>query len=212
MYNIDDVYKLAKYRLSKAGFNGNISPNDFNLVFPRAEKRYFTLLYKRYLENQINEDSLLPFKTDPTTITITGDGKYNKPSALLHIDSLRPVSASGNPIKRVSDDRVQNNLSSTYDAPTIEFPIYTEYSSYIQFYPVNLQSAILVYLSNFTPSYWAYTLVNGRPVYNEVNSVQPKWSDDDIDEIIYMIGVDFGLNMRDQMGIQVNDIKAKENQ
>lgn len=210
MYNIDEVYKLSKYRLSKAGFNGNISPNDFNLVFPRAEKRYFSQLYKRYLENQSNQDALLPFKTDPSVIAIANDGKYNKPSALLHIDSLRVNSPSGERITRVADDRLASNLSSSYDAPTSDFPIYTEYSSYIQFYPVNIQSAILVYLSDYVPSKWAYTLVSGRPVYDPVNSVQPRWSNDDIDAIIYMIGVDFGLNMRDQMEIQVNDIKAKE--
>jgi len=211
MYNIDDVYKLAKYRLSKAGFDGNISPNDFNVVFPRAEKRYFKILYKGYLANQANQDALMPFKTDPITITVDGQGKYTKPADVLHIDSLRHGSVSSQvPIKRVPDDRLANNLNSEYDAPNVEFPIYTEYASYIQFYPITLANAILVYLKDFTPSLWAYTLVSGRPVYDSVNSVQPKWLDSDIDEIIYMIGVDFGLNMRDQMGIQVNDIKAKE--
>lgn len=209
MYNINDIYNLVKYRLAKAGFNGSISPNDFNAVFPRAEKRFFNILYKRYLENQRNEDALLPFKTDPLPITVAS-GKYTKPALLLHIDSLSYQGATLVEIKRVSDDRLANNLSSVYNAPSVEFPIYVEYSTYIQFYPITLASAVLVYLTDFVSSKWAYTLVGGRPVYDSGNSIQPKWKDDQIDEIIYMIGVDFGLNMRDQMGIQVNDVKAKE--
>lgn len=212
MYNIDDVYKLAKYRLSKAGFNGNISPNDFNNVFPRAEKRRFSMLYKKYLFNQENQDALMPFKTDPIAVTIDGQGKYTKPTDILHIDSLRYATSTAQYyIERVADDRLANNLSSDYDAPSIEFPIYTEYASYIQFYPITLASAVLVYLKDFTASKWAYTLVSGRPVYDSANSIQPLWRNSDIDEIIYMIGVDFGLNMRDQLEIQVNDTKAKEN-
>ena len=212
MASIDEVYRLLKYRLTKSGFNGTISPNDFNLIFPRAERRYFNEKYKTYLINQENEDSLLPFKTDPLPIAVDGNGKFDKPTDLLHIDSVR-ATFNGRQVEvvRFKDDRLGNKLSSEYDAPSLEFPIYVEYSSYLQFYPVSLEDAILVYLKQFENSLWAYTLVSGRPVYDEANSIQPLWSDDDIDAIIYMAGVDVGVNMRDQLEIQVNDTKAKEN-
>lgn len=213
MATIDEVYKLLKYRATKSGFNGTISPNDFNLIFPRAERRYFNNKYKTYLINQSNEDSLLPFKTDPIPITVDSQGKYTKLTNVLHVDSMRATFNSKQvEVQRFKDDRLGNKISSEYDSPSLEFPIYVEYSGYFQFYPVSLGTAILVYLKDFTPSLWAYTLVSGRPVYNSAGSVQPLWSDDDIDAIIYMAGVDVGLNMRDQMDIQVNDVKAKENQ
>ena len=209
MATTDDVYKLLNYRLTKSGFNGTVSPNDFNLIFPQAEFRYFSMKYESYDKNQKNEDSLIPFKSDPTTITIDGAGKYTKPADLLHIDTIR--SSDNSNIDRVTDEKLGDNLQSTYDAPNVEFPIYTEYSTYLQFYPITLGAAKLIYLRKFTPSKWAYTLVSGRPVYDAANSVQPRWNDTDINAIIYMIGVDAGLNMRDQMEIQVNDVKAKEN-
>ena len=211
MYNIDEVYKLLKYRLTKSGFNGTVSPNDFNLIFPRAEKRYFALKYRDYLSNQRNQDALLPFKTDPLVITIDAQGKYTKPTALLHIDAITyGTGTSQVEVVSVTDEKLGNILSSTYDAPSLEFPIYIEYALYLQFYPITLGSANTVSLNDVTPSKWAYTLVSERPVYDAANSVQPKWYDDSIDAIIYMIGVDAGINMRDQMEIQVNDGKSKE--
>lgn len=212
MATIDEVYRLLKYRANKSGFNGNISPNDFNLIFPRAERRYFNQKYKTYLINQDNEDALIPFKTDPIDIVLDIDGKYSKPDDLLHVDSIRAIFDDKQiEVQRFKDDRLGNKLSSEYDAPSSEFPIYVEYSSYIQFYPIDTELPKIVYLQQLEDSKWGYTIVNNRPVYDEATSVQPKWRDTDIDAIIYMVGDDLGINMRDQMGIQFNDIKAKEN-
>lgn len=212
MATIDQCYSLLKYRATKSGFNGNLSPNDLNLIFPRAEQRHFNHEYKKYLINQESSDSLLPFKTDPLMITVDGNGKYTKPQGVLHVDSIRALFNTNEvEVDRVEDDRLGSHLSSEYDSPTLEFPIYTEYNAYIQFNPKNLTNAILVYLKALVPSKWAYTLVSGRPVYDAANSVQPLWRDNDIDEIIFLCGVDMGLNLRDQQTIQMSDKLAKEN-
>ena len=212
MATIDECFKLLKYRATKSGFNGNISPDDFNLVFPRAEVRFFNTKYKTYQVSQENTDSILMFKTDPVTITIGGDGKYTKPASFLHVVAITHV-LNGKEVEITEwlDDRLGNKISSTYDAPNEEFPIYTEYKTYLQFRPITLGTAKLVSLQSITPSKWAYTVVNNRPVYDPVNSVQPRYDDTYVDEIIYLAGVDLGLNLRDQMVLQVNDVKAKEN-
>lgn len=303
MASIDEIYKTLKFRANKAGFNGNISPNDFNLMWPRNEQIHFNTLYKVYQINQDNTESLVPFKSDPVAIAIDGSGKYTKPNDIQHIDAIRHLYIDvPNDIEeevevmRVEDDRLANHLSSTYDMPTSKFPIYTEYSTYLQFNPKDMTDAIFVYLKKLVPSFWAYTLngtigtfssltggtlyTNGtynnilltggngdgaranivisggsifsvtitsggnnyrvgdvlsatqldlggtgsgfsvqiatlsgslKPVYDPANSIQPKWKDDDIDSILYLVGIDLGLNFRDQMLLQVNDSKAKEN-
>lgn len=212
MADINQCKELLQYRATKSGYNGNLSPNQFNLVWNSAEKRYFNNLYKQYGINQDNVDALVRFKSDPQTIAISNDGKYTKPSDLIHIDSVRrTVGQTEVPVIKVNDDRLGSYLSSTYDAPDLNFPIYCEYKSYLQFYPKDITNAILIYLKRPIASKWAYTLSNGRPVYDANNSVQPVWDDNDLEEIIYLAGVDLGLNLRDQMVLQVNDVKSKEN-
>ena len=198
--NIDEVYRLLKYRATKAGYNGNISPDEFNLIWPRAEQRHFNAKYKQYELSQEIGESLMPFKTDPLTITVDSQGKYTKPIDILHIDSMRvPYLTIQSEVDRFSDDRLANKLSSSYDAPNKQFPIYVEYATYLQFYPIDLGNAILVYLKELVPSKWGYILNSkNRPVYNPTMSIQPKWNDNDIDEICYMVLSDLAINMRDQ--------------
>lgn len=207
--NINECKQLLEYRATKAGFQGNLSPKDFNTIFNSAEQRYFNLLYKRYGANQDVDDSIVRFKSDPTLINLTS-GRWTKPSTVLHIDALTTV--AGYPITRVNDDRLGGYLTSSYDAPTVTTPIYTEYNLFAQLYPINLTQAIAVFLAELTPSVWGYTLVSGRPVYSAGASTQPQWSESDLDEIVALCGVDLGVNMRDPLIIQTQDKLAKENQ
>lgn len=208
MADINYCKKLLEYRATKSGFNGNLSPNDFNTIWQSAEQRHFNTEYIKYGINKSNVDSLVPFKSDPTTITVDALGKYTKPSTLLHVDAIRTTLQK--PMKEVFDDRLGAHLDSTYDAPTVLSPIYTEYAAYIQFNPINIGQATLVFLNKLIPAVWGYTLVNGRPVYNPATSVQPLWGVEDLDKIIYLMGIDLGLNMRDQLEIQMSDKLAKE--
>jgi hypothetical protein len=187
-------------------------------------------------------------------------------------------------VKRVEKQRWAANVSSQYDAPTQEFPIYGQFSNSFQFAPANLGFAKTVYLQQPIWSLWAYNLagyistltalvggnsyVNGtyfnvpmtggsgngalatiivsggsvssvvltnfgklyqvgdvlsanpiniggagagfsinvssliestiRPVYDPINSVQPKWNPDDVSTIIDLALQDAAIYNRDQ--------------
>jgi hypothetical protein len=215
MANINEIYKLIQYRANKSGFLGNISPNDFNLIFPRAEIKYYNSLYAQYYKTQRISDALSRFFSDPIDLTLptTGStaGKYTFPNDLFHVDAItRVVGTEQYPIVRVEKDRLANHLSSKIEAPTSTFPIYTEYKTYLQFYPTNLTSAVLVYLKAPTTSVWAYTLVSGRPVYNATLSVQPEWNQTDLDNIIYLALQDIAMNMRDGMLQQFGQLETQQ--
>lgn len=198
MATVNEVFNLVKYRANKSGFNGSISPDDFNLLFPRAEIRYFNQEYAQYYKTQRISDTLAKFMSDPTPITILNTGRFTSPIDMFHVDSISVLFNSVQyPVMRIEKDRIANHLSSTYDAPNAQFPIYTEYKTFLQFYPLNLGSANLVYLKAPTTVIWNYTLVSNRPVYNPAGSVNPDWSDTDIDAIIYLMLQDIGINMRD---------------
>lgn len=282
-YTIDDCFNLLKYRGNQNAYLANLSPNDFNLLWPRAENRFFNSQYKLYGVTKKINDTLSKVKTDPLPITIDSAGKYTFPADMLHESSVtHTYNSIQQEVVEYEDDRLANKLSSTYDAPSAEFPIYLRYSTYLQFYPITLGTAILTYLKKPVNSFWNYTLngsinvlgtltggtgyvngtytnvpltggagnsalativvsathvtsvtityagvsykaadalsasntflggtgsgfsivvssiKNGRPVYNSTGSVQPIWLDSDIDQIVYLILQDYGVNTRDQ--------------
>lgn len=61
-------------------------------------------------------------------------------------------------VKRVEKEFLSANLSSTYDFPTPDFPIYTQFSSWFQFYPIGTGVAQLVYLKQPVYSFWNYIM------------------------------------------------------
>jgi len=100
-------------------------------------------------------------------------------------------------ITRVEQDRLATNLASYYDYPDAQNSIYTTFRNYIQFNPISIYSANIIYLKKPEDMFWGYTIVNGRPVYSEALSTQPEWNDTDINEIIYLALSYIGLNIKD---------------
>jgi hypothetical protein len=152
--DINTCYKRVLYIADKAGYNGFVSPDDFNSAWQSSEQWVFKQLYKRYPADRDASTSLSVFSTS-APITINGSGQYvPSPSTILYVDSIW---SGTNEVTRVEKNRVANNLNSTYDAPSLQFPIYTQYAGYLQFYPVNLGTATFNYLA-LTNSFWGYTL------------------------------------------------------
>lgn len=76
--------------------------------------------------------------------------------------SIQVASLTGSvkeyPIERVEKQRVATHLSSEFEPPTQEFPIYTQFSNSFQFYPKNIGFAKTVILQQPIWSVWAYHL------------------------------------------------------
>lgn len=298
MASVDNAFKLLKYRANKSGYIGSISSNDFNLVFPKAELRYYLKLLGNqnayqygnpvppiaYPQTLKVSTSLSKFGSDPLAIAIDGAGKYTKTSDLFFIDSIQHTVTSTSlptPIERVEKQDLADRLYSYYQVPTEIFPIYVEYNTYIQFYPITLATATLTYLKAPLITKWNSTLngtiattntlvggsgyvngtypnvaltggsgnsafatiivaggavtsvtitnggfvyksgdtlsasntnlggsgsgfsvhvasiTNAREVYNVTGSVDPQWSDFDLDEVIYMALTDMGIYFKD---------------
>jgi hypothetical protein len=199
--DINEVFDIVKYRAAKGGYSSYISPNDFNLLFNKAQLRYFNKLYIAYASNQRISDALSKFVSPPQSLALSGGiGDLTTLTNLVHLTS---VMYNNNTVKRVEVDRLANNLSSTYDAPSEQYPIYVQYNGAISVYPINLTGVQLTYLTRPRDVKWAYTVNNTNPnlprtVYDLNNSVQPVWADIDIDNIVFLMLSDIGINARDQ--------------
>lgn len=182
---VDKVFQLLKYRATKSGYNTSISANDFNLIFPAAEIRYYNKLFGNQNEYQVGNPiprisypetlkistSLSVFGGDPIPISIDSDGKYTKDPTMFYIDSIsHNYNSVPTPIERVEKMELSDRLKSYYQQPTLLYPIYVEYNDYIQFYPINLGTAILTPLNAPIQTIWAYTLNGGVNTTNTLVS------------------------------------------
>lgn len=221
---IDQVYKFVDFIIKKSNSGGYLTPDEFNLIINRAQIQYFNKLYGNqndyrydrpvpkiaYAITEKISNSLSPFLSDSTALVIDGNGQVNIPSDLFQTVSItHTIDGIEYEITRVEQDRIANNLSSYYDAPTSDFPIYSQLRTKFQFYPKNLATASLFYLKKPTDMVWGYTTVSGRPVYNSGTSVQPLWKDMDMNEIIYIALSYIGVNLKDPDVSQFAQLKTQ---
>lgn len=73
------------------------------------------------------------------------------------VGSLTGATAD-NPVTRVEKQLWAANLSSSYDAPNQQFPIYTQYSTHFEYAPKSIGYVKIVYLQQPVWSYWGYNL------------------------------------------------------
>ena len=138
---------------------------------------------------------IAPFIMRGSNVTVASDGKLTKP-AMANLLAIK-MSDNMTPVVRVEHDRVTAYLSSTLD-PVASNPIYTEYDTYYQVYPINIGAVNMDYIKNPAAVKWAYTLVSGRPVYDQPNSVQLLWGEGEVTEIMSRVLFMFGISIQAQ--------------
>lgn len=217
--NINDCFKIVTYLVDKYQGTG-VSPEEFNRIFPMAERSYFDMLAGGVedfqpgrpvprialgMSNNVNE-ALAPFiQTSALTIS---SGSATVPTNLFKAIAMRTTANVD--ILRVDHSKLASKLNSSIDAPTLTKPCFNEVGSTYKFYPTSLTSANLTYLRLPNSPVWGYTTVSGRPVYDAGTSVQSEWNDADLNKIIMRaVGV-IGVSVNDQLLIQAaNQVKAK---
>ena len=204
--NVNDMYRICQFAVNKAQ-NGYLTPSEFNLTINQAQVSYQDYLlgefqqyqYGRpqarinYSQNENIRQRLSPLITS-ATLTINGSGESAYPADYVQADTI--ITTAFNRVRFVQQDALYSYYNSQID-PIATNPIYLLEPTGFQFYPVTLGSAILTYVKDAPEIVWAYTTVNGRPVYSSGTSVQPVWDNVDLLEIIARALKLIGLNLQD---------------
>lgn len=211
---IDEVYRIMLFAIRK-NQNGNLSPDNFNLVINQGQTSYVDYLlgeFQRYTpgrpyaavefgQNQDVRQRLTPFIQAPVTLAIDGTGLALYPSDFFNADAMNYGNYNRR-VKFIQQDRKDSHLNSYID-PIAYNPVYLIQDNGFQFYPVDLGTAKLSYIKKPDTLFWNSTDdIYGRKVYNPVGSVQPQWLDLDMLEIIVrslaIVGVNLQLNVVEQ--------------
>ena len=215
---IDEIYRTVRVIANKEQ-RGFLKPSEFNLLADKAQMELFTQRYNNvkeyqtvraktgsytvapgvsYATSQKVIDDLRPFVTYAESLTFSG-GWWQYPTNYLHALSL---SFGGYPIEFVGEDRLFNRLNSSIVAPSIEHPIAVQAANGFIIYTttsaVGSGLAFLTYLRRPHRPYWAFTEVDGNPIYNPTNSVNFEFEDQVHNELITKILTYLGIHIRDK--------------
>lgn len=194
---IKEQFEIITNKYQDGSFNGD----EFNILFRKAEMSYLNFLIGNLhiptktglgINKQVIE-KLAPFrKTVSGTIGI--DGSMSKPNNISIVEGMNKK--TGQSIRLVPANKIDGYVnSSVYDVNNN--PIYTEYDTYWRFYPESLGEVVATVIQHPPPSKWAYTMVSDREVYDDTNSVDPLWKENDIEEIVGRMMKATGVSLKD---------------
>jgi len=133
---IDQVYKFVDFIIKKSNSGGYLTPDEFNLIINRAQIQYFNKLYGNqndyrydrpvpkiaYAITEKISDSLAPFLSNKTVVSIPNSGRVSKSS----IDRFFHMVALSNTIidspGKIGFIAVNNPGSGYSSVPTVTIP------------------------------------------------------------------------------------------
>jgi len=209
--NINTAYNLTRLIVNKN--QGIWSVDRFNQAAQSANIDWFNDAYGQpvlqksgqavndlnYQASEKASNNLRPF-IKPIVMQINSQGQGIRPTDFVQTSSVRYVYGERQvEVKFVRDNNLAERLDSDLLAPSKSYPIYCIYDSFIQYYPKDLIRTNFTYLRMPATPLWAYTLVNNRPVYDAVNSVDCEFPQENLNEFVSRIVSLFGIDMREPM-------------
>ncbi len=198
MVNIDYFRNFVLAVQNKTQSGNSITPEQQNIFFNQAQlaqfefdrnifittgeiTKYLTFFMKNSVKQVPPLTGYLPYPTDwehtikirryylrkvfdPTTNTSKTEGIW------INVDEVKDVSWG--------DIQISSLLKASP-----RFSKYMEFANEFRFLPKTIGSVEIDYLATPIKPVWAYTKVNGRPVYDPVNSVNFQWEDFSLNNI-----------------------------
>lgn len=227
MINIDEHKRFVLFLANKAQSGSNPTISNLNLATERAYWEWIMERYGNpntyvpgqpipriaYQETQKITDDLKHLITKPTPIQVDKNGRANYPSDYLHVSSMRykykkqlngcdSVITREVDVENYKDAEIGKVKASQVTPPTHRYPYYAFYDTYMEFEPKDLGQVTMTYLREPKTPKWEYTTVNGRPVYDDVNSVDIEAPKEAMNEIAMRTLSFLGIHIREPQLIQ----------
>lgn len=197
--------------LTTKGRTGYHTAEEIDIAVYMASKWLYDFYFKMFDENNSLHDSLRPFTTDPTIITLT-NGQYTLPVDFIHEIGQITSGAVDGMVDTVDRAALAKRLSNNLVPPSLNYPICVFYQTYIQFYPINITNVKFSYLKKPVQPIYATTISNGRQVYDDVNSVDVEWNEVDLVKVTTRAMSVLGINLEDMKLVEWSESKENKDQ
>ncbi len=202
MVNINTFKLFCEFLQNKVQEGASVTVPQFNSAANRAQMQLYERDYQTFLKTKEVSEFLKVFLSN-TVFTVPVNGEHSYPSDYQHLTSLRKYYVNAKNVGRMIEIEEISNVEwgfsqiSQLQEPTLRFPKYNEYSSVIRFIPRNIGTVEVDYFKTPVEPLWAFTIVNGRPVYDPVNSVNFEWFSYNFNEIAGIYLSLIGINLRE---------------
>lgn len=212
--NVNFVKTSVELISNKVQSTGQITINDLNNAFKIAQLDEVKAQMSTYEEGIMTSDNLSDLKVTKS-IQVSSTGFATEPSNYFYFSSARvkyyvdnvPYEAD---IDIIKETELGLRFNSQINPISKRFPVMLLRSGGFQVYPTDIESVVLTYIKEPSDPVWAYTTLNGRPVYDSANSTDFELPSDQATDIIYRVCQILGIRIRRQDLVQYGIVKEQE--
>jgi len=194
--DIDKVYRFVQFVANKES-RGWVSPEEINIAAELSQIAVYSRIENAFLSNKKIHSDMRPFLRDADVSF--GSTSHSFPTAFRQLIRAR-VKSSGKKISELTQAEYDDAADSTIIPPETAYPACVVKYDGIYVYPDTISEPITVeFLAKLsTVPEWAYTLSSGRPVYDDVLSVDFEFDDNLFQEIATNVLMNVGMNLKDE--------------
>lgn len=220
--NVNQLYQIWKYSISKNLQDGYGSPEDFYITINQGQRGYLDFLkgeYQKYQaqrpiavvefgQNQMIRQSLAPLIYSVLLSPNTATGIAPFPSDFEYTDAMWTYGYYN--IRFIQQDRLRSYYRSKID-PIAQNPVYLIQHEGFHFFPETIGSAQMSYIRTPPSIVWGFDYdSNGLPVWNASKSQDPVWAETDCLQILVRALQLVGVNLQFNTVLQyANEIKTQ---
>lgn len=212
--NVNFVKTSVELISNKVQSTGQITIDNLNNAFKIAQLDEVKAQMNTYEEGIMTSDNLSDLKRTKS-IQVSNTGFVTEPSDYFYFSAVRvkyyldnvPYEAD---IDIIKETELGLRFNSQINPISKRFPVMLLRSGGFQVYPTDIESVVLTYIKEPSDPVWAYTTVNGRPVYDSANSTDFELPSDLAPDIIYRVCQILGIRIRRQDLVQYGIVKEQE--
>lgn len=213
--NINSFKVFVEYIMNKVQNGNSFSVSEFNSLCDRSQMQLYEKDNETFVKTEDISDFLKNFLVS-TLPTVDSDGNYTLPVDSQHLTSVRKyyVRENGKGFN-VKVDEVKNLAYTSGQTPglheaTLRFPKYEQFGKGLKFLPKNIGIVEIDYLRTPVKPFWNFTIVNGRPLYNSIGSIDFEWDEFSFNQVAAIFLSLIGCNLKDNELVQFSEMYKQQ--
>jgi len=192
-----DIFNLVI--ADKAPDSEDMTPERFTTLLKYANKKHFTAAVDKKKWNSLRPFTVVLGADGTMSLKIEKDGTAALPDDYVEHKSSRHQYLKNGQVKhsvvrKIDDQKWDHVHQSAIEKPTRRHPYLNVKDDYIRVAPADLRYIIFTYIRKpvdpvFVADYETY----GFPVYDEDNSTELEWDDENVLDIIFIMLREFGV-------------------
>ena len=197
MTNIGNIYDFFNFVTDKYR-NEYLSPEEVSAALDIAQNTLWqNYVGKRNSGNELALVALRPFYAS-STVTTNSAGSVAYPSLFAEMNGVYTnINGVTTTVREVLYNELTDNINSVI-YPIVKYPVYIKKSTTITYYPNEVKSLDLEYLTKPTTPVMGYTTTTNGIVYDPLTSTQLQFDTQYYYEIILLAMPYVGVNLSNQ--------------